>query len=298
MVVFSVPEDASYNGRVIYMFADRLAKGYIGKSVAFKRRVNKHKTDAHAKKDGEWKSKSIWNEAIRRIGWDNLTVMILEFVPEEVSLDERERFWIAKLKTKHPNGYNSNKGGGGPSKHTEEAKAKISAIQMNRGGKPVTSCLIKEEYADGTQLVEFVSYPSANEAERQTRVSHSNIIQCCLKNKISAGGRYWVFTKVNHPPQIIKVGEHIVPRIGDKLLPFRRKVFSESATGEKQLHEGIHAAKRTLSETTRKKFHISNICKCCSSKYKQTHHIGYKFYYATPEMIAEFKQNAKKRKRK
>ena len=35
MVVFSIPEDASYNGRVIYMFSDRLAKGYIGKSVTF-----------------------------------------------------------------------------------------------------------------------------------------------------------------------------------------------------------------------------------------------------------------------
>ena len=39
-------------------------------------------------------SDSVWNEAIRRIGWENLRVKILEYVPEGVSLKERECWWI------------------------------------------------------------------------------------------------------------------------------------------------------------------------------------------------------------
>ena len=102
MVVFSIRKMLVTMGVSFTCSADRLAKGYIGKSVTFKSRVSKHRRDAYAKKDGDWKSKSIWNMAIRRIGWHNLTVMILEFVPEEVSLEERERYWIAKLKTQEP----------------------------------------------------------------------------------------------------------------------------------------------------------------------------------------------------
>ena len=273
MVVFSIPEDASYNGRVIYMFSDRLAKGYIGKSVTFKSRVSKHRRDAYAKKDGDWKSKSVWNTAIRRIGWHNLTVMILEFVPEEVSLEERERYWIAKLKTQEPYGYNSNKGGGGVTRHTEEAKAKMSA---NTEKKPVTSREIKEEYADGTQLVEFVLYASAAEAERQTKVDSSHITKCCLEKRKSAGGCFWHFTEEGD-----LVGEHRVDNIIVKPHLLARAVFSTSPGGKKQRHEGARAAARTLSRLTKKKFSDSTISACC--KGKRTYHHGYTFCYASDE---------------
>ena len=312
MVVFSIPEDASYNGRVVYMFADRLAKGYIGKSVTFKSRVSKHRRDSRAKKDGDWISKSVWNVAIRRIGWHNLTLMILEFVPEEVSLEERERYWIARLNTQDPNGYNSNKGGGGPTKHTEETKAKMSAAQMgkthteetkakisakkmghtNTPTKPVTSREIKEEYADSTQLVEFVSYASAHEAERQTRVASTHIAACCNGKQKSAGNRFWHFTEDGD-----LVGEHKVPSIGD--VPKKghctrkRAVFSKSPGGKKQRHEGSSAAKRTLSKSTGKKFSQGAISACCNGE-RKSHH-GYTFCYASDEE-AENKKNTKKRK--
>ena len=269
MVVFSCPEDASFNGRVVYKFTSPVDMGYVGKSVNFKSRVSNHRTKAYAKKDGDWVCNSIWKQAIRRIGWHNLTVMILEFVPEEVSLDERERYWIAKLKTQDPNGYNSNKGGGGPTKHTEEAKAKMSA---NQPKKPVTSREIKEEYANGTQLVEFVSYPSATEAARQTKLSQAHITACCLKKQKSAGRRFWHFTKEDD-----LVGEHRVDNIIVKPPPNARAVISTSPDGKKQRHEGSCAAKRTLSKSTGKKFSDSAITKCCKGK-RKSHH-GYTFCY-------------------
>ena len=307
MVVFSIPEDASYNGRAIYMFADRLAKGYIGKSVTFKDRVSSHRRASRAKKDGDWKSKSVWNEAIRRIGWHNLTVMILEFVPEGVSLIKRERYWIARLKTKYPNGYNKNEGGGGVTRHTEEAKAKISAGNKgkkrsaetrakmsakkmgntNAPTKPVTSREIKKQFADGTQLVEFVLYASAREAERKTKVSNAHISNCCLENHNSAAGRFWHFTEDGD-----LVGEHRVDNIRVKPRPNARAVFSKSPGGEKQRHEGSRAAERTLSKATGKKFSQSHISKCCNGN--ATHHHGYSFCFESEE--AENKKNTKKRK--
>ena len=292
--MFSCPEDASFNGRVIYKFTSPANKGYVGKSVAFKTRVSNHRTEAYAKKDGDWVKKTKWKQAIRQFGWDNLRLEILERVPEEVSLDKRERYWIAKLKTKYPNGYNMNKGGGGVIKHTEETKARMSA---KADKKPVTSREILESYADGTQLVDFVLYPCAQEAATKTKILRSSISACCNKNRKSAGNRFWHFTKEGD-----LVGKHEVPSIGDVPMPAsqqrKRAVFSEYPDGKKQLHDGMTAAKHNLFQLTGNKFCIGAISKCCNPKYKKTHYKGLKFYYATPQMIAEFeKQNTKKRKR-
>jgi len=293
MVVFSIPEDASYNGRAIYMFSDRLAKGYIGKSVNFKSRVSTHRRDAYAKKDGDWKSKSVWNVAIRRIGWDNLTVMILEIVGKNESLEERERYWIARLKTNNPEyGYNMNKGGGGPApgfEVSEETKAKLSAKAAK---KPVTSREILESFDDGTQKVKFVSYPSAMEAERQTGVAYRAISDCCNEKQKSAGNRFWHFTKegdLEGTRRVQSIGE--VPMQGNEQR--KRAVISKSPGGKKQRHESGGAAGRTLSKSTGKKFSPGHISLCCNGK--ATHHHGYTFCFADEE--AENKKNTNKRKR-
>jgi len=276
MVVFSFPEERKYHGRVIYYFRCPLEFSYVGYASDFKARVDKHRSASRARKDGDFKSKSIWNKAIRRIGWDNLRVKILEYVPEGVCLKTRERWWIAKLKTQDPNGYNSNPGGGGPTKHTQETRAKISASSMGIGTKPVTSREIKEQFANGTQLVEFVLYASAAEAERKTRVGSSHIAACCNEKRNLAGKRFWHYTKEDD-----LVGEHRVDNIIIKPPPNARAVISKSPGGEKQRHEGARAAARTLSRLTKKKFSDSTISACC--KGKRTYHHGYTFCYASDE---------------
>ena len=276
MVVFSFPEERKYHGRVIYYFRCPLEFSYVGYASDFKARVDKHRRASRATEDGDFKSKSIWNKAIRRIGWDNLRVKILEYVPEGVCLKTRERWWIAKLKTQDPNGYNSNPGGGGPTKHTQETRAKISASSMGIGTKPVTSREIKEQFANGTQLVEFVLYASAAEAERKTRVGSSHIAACCNEKRNLAGKRFWHYTKEDD-----LVGEHRVDNIIIKPPPNARAVISKSPGGEKQRHEGARAAARTLSRLTKKKFSDSTISACC--KGKRTYHHGYTFCYASDE---------------
>ena len=280
MVVFSFPEESKFHGRVIYYFRCPLEFAYVGYATDFKKRVDKHRGDSRARKDGDWKSKSIWNKAIRRIGWDNLRVKILEYVPEGVCMKTRERWWIKMMRSDNPAyGYNMNSGGGGPApgayKHTAETKAKMSA---NCPKKPVTSREIKEQFADGTQMVEFVSYASAREAERKTGVHNSDIAACCLKKKKSAGNRFWHFTEEGDLE-----GTRCVSSIGDMPGPstHKRAVISTSPGGEKQRHEGGRAAGRTLSKATKKKFSPSTITMCCRGK--QTHHHGYKFCYASGE---------------
>ena len=297
--VFSLPEDGKstpkYNGACIYLILSPNGKPYTGQTKTFQKRMRDHKSNGklawinHAKwqaNKGKKKVAAI-SFAIHKYGWENMEIIILEklFVWDQLLLDQREQYFIRFYDT-FLSGYNSDEGCNLCTSHpwSEERKAKMS--------KPVTSCKIKKEYTDGTQLVNFVSYASAADAERKTGVCNVNISQCCLKKNKSAGGRFWHFTKDDDLE-----GEHVVPRIGDIPRPPRHKraIFSESPGGEKKLHKGISAAARTLSESTGKKFNHRNISACCNSK--RTHHHKYKFYFATSEMIAEYKQNTKKRKR-
>jgi hypothetical protein len=181
--------------------------------------------------------------------------------------------------------------------HTEEAKAKISAGKMGHTHsptKPVTSREIKADYG-GTQKVKFVTYVSQADAEKKTKISSVSISKCCRKRdgRVSAGGRFWHFATEEDE----LVGEHIVPRIGDMPRQHKRTIFSESPGGEKVLHESLLAAERNMS-TRDKRFNYRRISECCSSKSKRTHHHEYEFYYATPEMIAEFNNNKEQKEYK
>lgn len=291
MVLYVQPEMSNYKGRTVYKFICPEGCVYIGIASTSYKRINKHRTEAYEKKDGDWRIKTRWKKAVRRIGWDNLVVEILECVPEDVSLVERERYWIAQYNANDPEyGYNMNRGGGGPTKHTEETKKKQSLAAFKR---PVTSREIKEEYADGTQLVEYVSYPSSAAAARNIRICLNRINECCHKKRRSTGGRFWHFTTKDD-----LIGEHIVPRIGNVPRPYcfnqKRAVISVSQEGKKQLHESSSEAARTLS-TPERKFCFTHISACCLGN-RKSHH-KYKFYFATPEMIAKFKQASNKRKR-
>lgn len=278
MVLYVQPGMSRYTGRVIYKFICPEGRVYVGLASTSYKRIAKHNNEADAKKDGQWKDNSRWKKAIRKFGWDKLVVEILERVPDDVSLKERERYWIAHYNANDPEyGYNSNKGGGGVIKHTEKTKAKISANRRNIGTKPVTSCKIKQEYADGTQLVEYVSYLGGRDAARKTGILSHSISTCCVQGKGSAGERFWHFTTEDS-----LVGEHRIPSIGQmpRASSKKRTVISVSPDGaERQVHKSISAAARTLTELTGKKFNDSAIGKCCSEKYNNKQHHGYKFYF-------------------
>ena len=102
---------------VIYKLTNlKNGKIYVGQTVQFKKRMNHHR---HSKQPGV-------DAAIRKYGWENFSVEILEECPEEM-LDEREIFWIAELNSMFPNGYNLTSGGNAKRILSEATRAKLSA---------------------------------------------------------------------------------------------------------------------------------------------------------------------------
>lgn len=120
---------------VIYCLTDGINnKKYVGQTVDLKRRIEQHKRD-----------NLYVDKAIRKHGWENCKIEVLEECENREQLNEREIFWIAELKSKSPNGYNLTDGGncdynfceeiimkltvaGTGRKHTEESKRKMSEI--------------------------------------------------------------------------------------------------------------------------------------------------------------------------
>jgi group I intron endonuclease len=76
------------------------------------RKYLSHRKYGHFKhaRDGKGGSESIW-EAIRKYGEENFSFETIENASDIQSLREREIYWIEKLNTLKPNGYNQNKGG-------------------------------------------------------------------------------------------------------------------------------------------------------------------------------------------
>lgn len=281
------PELSKYTGRVIYKLIAPDKRVYIGKATTSYKRIKDHKYEAFAKKDGKWKHNTRWKKAIREFGWENLLVEILEFVPKWTSLDKRERYWIAEYHASDPKyGFNMNEGGAGPTKHTSEAKAKMSAALMGMGSKPVTCCEILE---DGEmQKVKLTSYESATAAEADLGIDNTNISACCHGKRNSAGGYLWWFTKEDEV-----FGERTLLRVGDVPMPGNemrmQAVISVLSRGNGQADEQLHASmsesKRTLSATG-KKFSIGAISGCC--RHERKSHQGYNFRRVTTEKREDF----------
>lgn len=289
MAVYIQPELSKYTGRVIYKLIAPDKRVYIGKATTSYKRISAHKTEAFTKKDGKFKSNSRWKQAIREFGWENLLVEILEFVPKWTSLDKRERYWIAEYHASDPKyGFNSNKGGGGPTKHTAEAKAKISAALMGIGAKRVTCCEILED--GDMQKVKLTSYESARAAEADLGIGHSHISKCCLGKRNYAGGYLWWFCKEDD----VYDKDITVLRVGD--VPGREHaVISVLSRGDGQADEQLHASimesERTLS-TPDEKFTSGNISACCRRERRS--HRGYNFRLRTTEKREDFDKNFKR----
>lgn len=119
----------------IYCITNKINnKKYVGATKrTVSHRKNEHKRDAFVKQ-----KTMLIHVAMRECGWDNFVFTTLE---ETDAIESRERFWIKKLNTISPNGYNETNGGNHlfgienmfyNKHHKEETKEKISLKNKGR----------------------------------------------------------------------------------------------------------------------------------------------------------------------
>ena len=102
----------------IYKITNKInGNSYIGMSKNIERRINEHKNLAFNSKRGSDKRKALY-QAIRKYGFDNFSLEILEECSEE-SLKTREIYWIEYYNTYHDRRhYNETPGGDYPGEKT------------------------------------------------------------------------------------------------------------------------------------------------------------------------------------
>lgn len=102
----------------IYLIKHRgSGKSYVGQSIDVERRWKEHES-------GLSKCPAL-SAAVAKYGWAQFSCELLENC-EPGSLNEREAFWIAELRTVAPLGYNLNTGGGQGRSLSEESRALMS----------------------------------------------------------------------------------------------------------------------------------------------------------------------------
>ena len=113
---------------IVYLARHRgSGKSYVGLTrFSLEKRKREHCQPRH---------RSVFSSAIAKYGEDAFDWSVLEECTSDKALAERERFWIARLQTIHPNGYNFTSGGDGACDRPLVVRQKISAGHL---GKPLS----------------------------------------------------------------------------------------------------------------------------------------------------------------
>lgn len=120
---------------------------YVGQGKNVEKRMNSsHKGSPYLER------------AILKHGKENFIRYILEYC-EKSLLNEKEIFWIKKLNTKSPNGYNLTRGGEGASELSPESREKISKSHLGnknpRYGKGLPEHLKGKGFGKGSESCLF-----------------------------------------------------------------------------------------------------------------------------------------------
>lgn len=101
--------------------------------------------------------------AICKYGKDAFQLTVIDTATDENELDEKERYWIEKLNTLAPNGYNL-KTGGERVRFTEEVRNKLRKANLGKShsaeSRKAVSESMKEQWKNGTRTGHKVSEKS------------------------------------------------------------------------------------------------------------------------------------------
>lgn len=143
-----------------------------------------------------WKSNEGSNyalhKAIREFGELNFEVESIEYVDSVEKLKEREKYWVIQYRSKNPEyGYNSDCGGD-IMFHTEETKAKISAVHKGKDQSSRYKAVLQYD-CDGNFIQEFPSLTHASDFTGICRASLIRGLKHVFKGKSKVNPFIWVY---------------------------------------------------------------------------------------------------------
>lgn len=169
-----------YNFTCIYLFKNLINnKVYVGQAQNFYNRIKCYR-------NGREDNRLIGN-ALKKYGFNNFDIIVLEKdIPIE-SLNDRESYWIKYYNScvyfENGWGYNMTEGGEGTKghRHSQKTKQILSEIRTNTG-RPVI-CIETNKIFD-----------NMNEASKWVGLkSDTSIGKCCRGELITAGGYHWKY---------------------------------------------------------------------------------------------------------
>lgn len=218
-------------------------KYYIGQTIQNpKKRWYRHKYDALNFKDYKIFSsnpcgRKFYN-AIRKYGYNNFTWFVVKELHNctTQTLDMQEKFWISFYNS-IDNGYNSKQGG------TNGAHLKEN---------------IQKQYVSIINYTTGEIYECINDAEKETGISHSNIIAVCKGRRKSAGGYVFGYIDDNITPEEIKIK---LQKANNSINNNKKKKILCITTNE--IFESLHAQPYTDYRNLSNYLHGSNKTKYC-----------------------------------
>ena len=156
---------------IIYCYTNQInGKKYIGQTINPEQRKNQHKSSAFNPKDEEYET--LLHKAFRKYGYDSFTYEILVEIKDNDFnlLNELECYYIQKLNSKTPNGYNILDGGDNCARpHNEETREKMrwshaaltedEIIELRKAyqAKQSPTQIFKEKYEDKMHWQSFLN---------------------------------------------------------------------------------------------------------------------------------------------
>ncbi len=116
----------------VYIITNKFnGKSYVGQTVRRPvERMRSHRYAASSKSGS--RSDMVIARAIRTYGWESFSWHVIEICQSQELLDAAESYWIEKLRTLSPNGYNIALGGRGRGSVSEETRKKIGESSRGR----------------------------------------------------------------------------------------------------------------------------------------------------------------------
>lgn len=183
-----------------------------------------------------WKATSGSNyalhQAIREDGENNFEVSTLEYVYTIEDLKKQEKYWIIMSRANNPKyGYNGDCGGD-IMFHTEDAKAKISAVHKGKDMSKFYHAVLQYDN-DGNFMQEF---PSVTHAVEHTGISKASLVRGLhhtFKTKSRVNPYIWLY-KEDYP----EIPKKINPEHFAKYLQIAKRVPEEFIEAGKKYRFG------------------------------------------------------------